>query len=69
MKQLWWLLLNYVLVSETIFSKESMWRDLISLFNVHIQASTRRSTTTQASVSLAKSAESFYYKIFETRSQ
>ena len=38
---------------------------LISLFNVQIQVSTSRSTATRASVFLAKSAESFYHKIFE----
>ena len=37
----------------------------MSLFNVQIQVSTSRSTATRASVFLAKSAESFYHKIFE----
>ena len=64
--ELGWLLLNYVLVSERIFNKESWWRDLISFFNVLIQVFTSRSTTTRASVFLAKSAEFFYHKIFET---
>ena len=65
-EQLRSMLLNYVLVSERIFNKESYWRDLISLFDVQIQVSTSRSTTTRASVFLAKSAEFFYHKIFET---
>ena len=58
-EQLQWLLLNYILVSERIINKESLWIDLISLFNVQIQVSTSRSTTTRASVFLAKSAEIF----------
>ena len=65
-EQLRSMLLNDVLVSERIFNKESYWRDLISLFDVQIQVSTSRSTTTRASVFLAKSAEFFYHKIFET---
>ena len=35
------------------------------MFNVQTQVSTSRSTATRASVFLAKSAESFYHKIFE----
>ena len=65
-EQLRSMLLNYVLVSERIFNKESYWRDLISLFNVKmLQVSTSRSTTMRASVFLAKSADFFYHKIFE----
>ena len=37
----------------------------MSLFNVQIQVSTSRSTATRASVFFAKSAESFYHKIFD----
>ena len=43
--------------------------DLISLFHVQIQEPTSRSTTTRAFVFLAKSAEFYYHKIFEARSQ
>ena len=42
--------------------------DLISLFHVQIQEPTSRSTTTRAFVFLAKFAEFYYHKIFETRS-
>ena len=52
--------MNYVLVSDRIFKKESQWRDyidLISMFHVQIQEPTRRSATTRALVSLAKFAE------------
>ena len=65
-EQLQWLLLSYVLVSERIFNKESSRRDLINLFNAQMQVSTSRSTTTRVSVFLAKSAELFYHKKFET---
>ena len=43
--------------------------DLISLFHVQIQEPTRRSTTTRQFVFLAKFAEFYYHKIFETTSQ
>ena len=49
-------------LSETIFNEESSWIDLISLFNVLIQVSTIRSTTTTAYVFLAKSADFFITK-------
>ena len=42
--------------------------DLISLFHVQIQEPASRSTTTRAFVFLAKFAEFYYHKIFETRS-
>ena len=42
--------------------------ELISLFHVQIQEPTSRSTTTRAFVFLAKFAEFYYHKIFETRS-
>ena len=42
--------------------------DLISLFHVQIQESTRRSTTTRLFVFLAKFAEFYYHKIFDARS-
>ena len=42
--------------------------DLINLFHVQIQEPTSRSTTTRAFVFLAKFAEFYYHKIFETRS-
>ena len=67
-EQLWWLLLNYVLVSERIFKKKVTGEiafDLISLFHVQMQEPTRSSTTTGAFVFPAKS---YYHKIFETRS-
>ena len=64
-RKLRWLLLNYVIVSERMFNKKNLRRDLINLFNVQIQVSTNRSTTMRASVFLAKSAGFFYYKIFE----
>ena len=40
--------------------------ELISLFYVQIQEPTSRSTTTRALVFLAKFAEFYYHKIFET---
>ena len=43
--------------------------DLINLFHVQIQEPTSRSTTTRAFVFLAKFAEFYYHKIFETRSR
>ena len=48
--------LNYVLVSERIFKKESkqIAFDLMSLFHVQIQELTRSSTTTRAFVFPAK---------------
>ena len=42
--------------------------ELISLFHVQVQEPTIRSTTTRALVLLAKFAEFYYHKIFETRS-
>ena len=42
---------------------------LISLFHVQIQEPASRSTTTRAFVFLAKFAEFYYHKIFETRSR
>ena len=41
--------------------------DLISLFHVQIQESTDRSTTTREFVFLAKFAEFYSHKIFETK--
>ena len=41
--------------------------DLISLFHVQIQEPKGRPTTTSAFVFLAKFAEFYYHKIFETR--
>ena len=60
---------NYVLVSETIFKKESreIDFDLITLFKVQIQEPTSRSTSTRAFVFLAKVAEFYYHKIFEVK--
>ena len=62
---------EYVLVSERIFKKVSgeIAFDLISLFHVQIQEPTSRSTTTRAFAFLAKFAEFYYHKIFETRSR
>ena len=40
---------------------------LISLFHVQIQEPASRSTTTRAFVFLAKFAEFYYHKIFQTR--
>ena len=42
--------------------------ELIGLFCVQIQEPTSRSTTTTAFVFLAKFAEFYYHKIFETKS-
>ena len=42
--------------------------ELISLFHVQIQEPTSRSTTMRAFAFLAKFAEFYYHKIFETRS-
>ena len=66
LEQLRWLLLNYVLVSERIFKRESgeIAFDLISLFLEEIQEPKRSSTTTRAFVFPAKFC---YHKIFETR--
>ena len=60
--------LNYVLVSERIFKKESkqIAFNLMSLFHVQIQELTRSSTTTRAFVFPAKL---YYHEIFETRSR
>ena len=58
-EQLWWLLLNYVLVSENNFLKRKM-------FHVQIQEPTSGSTTTTA---FAKYAEFYCHKVFETRSR
>ena len=41
---------------------------LINLFHIQIQEPTRRSTTTRAFAFLAKFAEFYYHKVFETRS-
>ena len=73
-EQLRWLLLNYVLVSETVFFKKKVSReialDLISLFHVQIkEPAASRLTTTTAFVFLTKFAEFYYQKIFETRSR
>ena len=43
--------------------------ELISLFRVQIQEPTSRSTTTTAFVFLAKYAEFYYHKVFETRTR
>ena len=58
-KQLCWLLLNYILVSENIFFKKSgeIAFELINLFHVERQQPTSRSTTTRAFVFLTKFAE------------
>ena len=72
MEQLWWLLLNYVLVSERIFKKKvgrEVAFELISLFQVQIQEPKSMSTTTRAFVFLANFIEFYYHKIFETRSR
>ena len=60
--------LNYVLVSERIFKKESkqIAFDLMSLFHVQMQELTRSSTTTRAFVFPAKL---YYHEMFETRSR
>ena len=72
-EQLWWLLLNYVLVSEKKKLKNKVSGEiafeLISLLHIQIQEPTSSSTTTTAFVFLAKFAEFYYHKIFETRSQ
>ena len=72
-EQPWWLLLNYVLVPENNFLKiklvERLLIKLFSLFHVQIQEPTSRSSTTTAFVFLAKFAEFYCHKIFETRSQ
>ena len=71
-EQIWWLFLNYVLVSERILKKKISGEidfDLISLFHVQIQELTSRSTTTRAFVFLAKFAEVYNHKIFGERSR
>ena len=59
-KQLWWLLLNYVLVSEFFFflkvSKDIAFK-FISLFHIQIQGPTSMSAIMRAFVFLAKFAE------------
>ena len=66
-EQLWWLLLNYVLVSENnFFLKKVSGKiafELISLFHVQIQELTSGSATTRAFVFLAKFAEFYYQNI------
>ena len=72
-EQLWWLLLNYILVSAKKILKKKVSgeiaSELISLFHVQIQELASRSTTSRAFVSLAKFSEFYYDKIFETRYQ
>ena len=70
MEQIRWLLLNYVLVSDRNFKKESreIAFELISLFHVQIQEPKSMSTTTRAFVCLSKFLEFYYHKIFQTRS-
>ena len=63
--QLRQLLLNYVLVSEKILNKESQWRDLISLL-MYKYKFLQAGQLPREHVFLAKSAEFFYHKIFET---
>ena len=69
MEQIRWLLLNYVLVSDRNFKKESreIAFELISLFHVQIQEPISRSTATGVFVFLAKFAEFYYHKVFEAR--
>ena len=43
--------------------------ELINLFHLQIQQPTSRSTTTRANIFLAKFANFYYHKIFETISQ
>ena len=70
-EQIWWLLLNYVLLSERICKKKvsgEIASDVITLFYLQIQEPTRLSSTTIAFVFPAKF---YYHKIFEfeTRSR
>ena len=71
-EQLWWLLLNYVLVFRKEFKEKKVSGEivfaLISLFHVQIEKPTSRPTTLRAFVFLAKLAEFYYHKKFETRS-
>ena len=63
---------NYVLASERILQNKVSGEiafDLISFFQVQLQEPTSRSTTTRAFNFLAKFAEFYYHKIFETRSR
>ena len=69
-EQLCWLLLNYFSIKKEFFEKKVSGEiafDLISLFHVQIQESTDRSTTTREFVFLAKFAEFYSHKIFETK--
>ena len=67
-EQLWWLLLNYVLVSEKNFLKKKVSGEiafvLISLFHVQVKEPASRSTTTIAFVFLAKFTEFCYLILF-----
>ena len=71
-EQLWWLLLNYVLVFRKEFKEKKLSGEiafaLISLSHVQIQKPASRSTTLRTFVFLPKCAEFYYHKKFETRS-
>ena len=71
-EQLQWLFLKYVSLSEKNLKKKKVSGEiafeLISLFHVQIQEPTSRSTTMRAFAILAKFAEFYYHKIFDTRS-
>ena len=54
-EQLWWLLLNYVLVLERIFKKESYWRDCLN-------TRAYKQVNHHSSICLAKFAEFYYHK-------
>ena len=70
-EQLRWLLLNYVLVFRKKYKEKKVSGEiafaLISLLHVQIQKPSGRSTTLRAFVFLAKFAEFYYHKKFETR--
>ena len=70
-EQLQWLLLNYILVFRKEFKEKKVGREIVSalfsLVHVQIQKAAGRSTTLTKFVFLAKFAEFYYYKKFETR--
>ena len=73
-EQLQWLLLNKILLSESLeFSKKKVSGEiafaLISLFQEQMQEPASKSTTTRAFVFFVKFTEFSYQKIFETRSR
>ena len=70
-EQLWWLFLNYVLVLRKEFKEKKVSGEIafaaISLLHAQIHKLANRSTILREFVFLAKFAEFYYHKKFETR--